>query len=592
MSHDFFYKLAEERGCQAIDAAKSIRRHAIKKNGDEQVKDDTNLLPTVETLRKPTAKSKDGVFSAGRIQNLLRCDCRGLCGVKTSRTDKQDDQQFSQQIYSDSGLLKLFALLCMTGCLFLMRSLFEEHLRDPAALTQIEHGDEPRLSKLKQDLFSPYKETVQIARREHRERHADNVDRLAKIFSECINSKLWLFRIRKISLKDRRLKFSLGSKENLPFVHESVASDPRDSRRFFKFKIAPGYCDGDAAELNVDIHQPSKTCISLTCIQDTFLFRKQIKIDHTRSRNGATVGEEEALTLSYANDMKHENIAQLLFTIRETETDCTYISLVFRWYEHDLEKILEGKASVDALIPPVEDSPPGDPLSPLDDHLWKSMLGVVDAVKNIHNMRNVNVPLTERETLICGHFDIKPANILVNSEQGQLLLADFGQAHIKKLRAGQSSALTAHPGTPNYRPPPSGSSKLHLSYDTWSLACVLLEVLLFVTFKGPSSVKAFYRERFNEDRPNNNASFWTTGNDGKPKLRPSVEHKIQQLIQRGDPDLARVAREISRMLSIDERDRPVVSKSLKVFRGEVGLDFTAITHPGQIPILRDRLQQM
>ncbi|KAI9774962.1 MAG: hypothetical protein M1840_000178 [Geoglossum simile] len=88
--------------------------------------------------------------------------------------------------------------------------------------------------------------------------------------------------------------------------------------------------------------------------------------------------------------------------------------------------------------------------SMLQHWLWQGMVDVVAALKFFHYPDNTQ-HLVQGQ-LIAAHFDLKPANILVD-EDGSLIVTDFGQTHIKGLQADGDSSLTAQVGTHAYRPP-------------------------------------------------------------------------------------------------------------------------------------------
>jgi hypothetical protein len=247
MDHAFFYSLAKKRGCTTVDAARSIKKNALKKDGQTTNVADANLLPTIETLRK-SSSGGPGVFTANKIQVLLRCKCP-LCWEKRSRTDPVSDQHLSRQIFEDAEQLKLFALLCLTGCLFMVRMLLDNNYRRLEDLRYMEHGDNTKLK----DVFKAYQDKFGSCprSRERHHQHGDISDCLMQGFSECVRGNIWLFRIRKIGFASNIINLATDSKENLPFIHESQSSEPRNSREFIKCKIAPGYYDEASEELNV-----------------------------------------------------------------------------------------------------------------------------------------------------------------------------------------------------------------------------------------------------------------------------------------------------------------------------------------------------
>ena len=97
----------------------------------------------------------------------------------------------------------------------------------------------------------------------------------------------------------------------------------------------------------------------------------------------------------------------------------------------------------------------GEHATLLDHGLWKGLLGIVDAVAAFHDYAHESRQ-TEASTFeVYGHFDIKPANILIG-DAGRFLLTDFGSA----------AAITS--GASDYAPPEldkRGTGALEWTYD-------------------------------------------------------------------------------------------------------------------------------
>lgn len=305
---------------------------------------------------------------------------------------------------------------------------------------------------------------------------------------------------------------------------------------------------------------------------------------------------EESSILSFVNDMKHENIVELLWAYLDTSrADFHYINLIFPWYEYNLKNILEGRIPPDLLSALLPEDPQQ---SVLGSGLWKAMMGVITATEMIHSPTNKNVPTRgdEELKLIGAHFDIKPANILLD-EQRKLILADFGQAQLKWHRIGQLTTLTARPGTPDYAPPPfPPGSRLTQFYDVWSTACVVLEVLTFLVLGGARAVSDFYRDRYNEERGNDRSgAFWIVGADGKPTLRRAVRDRLSELAQRSqrnNDSLKPILGQLHTMLSVDERMRPNMNEVMKGFTNEGEIDFDIFIGRGENEVMKRRLKEM
>jgi serine/threonine protein kinase len=116
---------------------------------------------------------------------------------------------------------------------------------------------------------------------------------------------------------------------------------------------------------------------------------------------------------------------------------------------------------------------------------WRQLLGIANALKKIHGFADgadsrESTGNTER---VCIHFDLKPDNILVESEDGNWIITDFGQAALTQRRRGRTTpSVDGHFGTDAYAPPEIEDLNMHFgrAYDIWSLGCIILEVTAFM----------------------------------------------------------------------------------------------------------------
>ena len=275
--------------------------------------------------------------------------------------------------------------------------------------------------------------------------------------------------------------------------------------------------------------------MELIVLQNRELFRKvyKYKTYEQDQINRVTREAEIALTLK----QQTQNIALVLFAFQREDEDFKYIELVFPRYQTDLGSLLSQSAQ------------PQD--HPLDDPLWNGMIGVFEALAVMHRA-------IDTDELNCkGHFDISLSNILQEipgeppgpgGGSGTLLLTDFGQA-----AANQA-------GADDYAPPEKSVERerpqkyLKTSYDIWSMACVLMQVLVFLT-KGDKEKKDFDMRRRNAT----NAAFWQFQDDGKITLRPEVTKRLNELERHGDQHDLRMQNIIAtlrKMLSIKQDKRP------------------------------------
>ena len=110
------------------------------------------------------------------------------------------------------------------------------------------------------------------------------------------------------------------------------------------------------------------------------------------------------------------------------------------------------------------------------DFIFRSMVSLSEALAYLHS---------KIEDRWCGHFDIKPHNILLFQEGMEWVwkVSDFGLSSLSSL---DDEGTTAEIGTDEYQPPDYHKSPVETKYgpsfDVWSLGCIFLELLMVLIY--------------------------------------------------------------------------------------------------------------
>lgn len=323
------------------------------------------------------------------------------------------------------------------------------------------------------------------------------------------------------------------------------------------------------------------------------LFRKATTF-RRRDDGIKDAAQREADVLMMVKDLKHSNIVDVLFAFEETiSPEEAITNLVFPYCEFDLRDLLYDKspAEVHKFFRSINSGG-----SLLDHGLWEAVVHVVDAANEVHNYVSKKIKLAPNERVAGGHFDIKPANIIVDTKgpTGRLLLTDFGNAMLKVCSDDQTSGREGIRATADYAGPESHSDKVKKSYDVWSLGCVLLEVLVFVLFSvtddARDKVDQFYLDRRSESSARRtDAAYWIRSDeDDSISLRQSVNARLDRLRTFPSHDrgqLVRAVGQIKDMLGTDPDSRPDLSECLDRFQGVDGVDGRVFLSEAHLPLM-------
>ena len=270
-------------------------------------------------------------------------------------------------------------------------------------------------------------------------------------------------------------------KNGMREYHDAVTGSP-DARKVMSSRCAPG------------ARADHNAVLTRLALQYCFV-RKVI-----RSTSLEAGMEDEVLRM--VSTLESDNIIKLMAMY----TCGTNIHFVFPHVAANLDGVLRG-----AYTPPGR-AGKSDPLP--ESWLWKEMVGVAAALNAIHTQIENPFPRS-RGRVIAFHFDLKPKNILV-THAGKLKITDFGQSVIQFVGEDEQPSTSYTLGDPKYMAPESWSGDgtmnpgaaaepkdimVLLNYDVWSLACIMLEVLIFwLDTASPSPLAAFDAER-NAEKP-------------------------------------------------------------------------------------------
>ena len=252
--------------------------------------------------------------------------------------------------------------------------------------------------------------------------------------------------------------------------------------------------------------------------------------------------ENEKHVLSYLRCLEHPNILELLgsFTYRNTHV------LLFPPASEDLGRFMSRSTTPKAFRS--------------DLVIFSALLGLTSAIEKVHTYTSSKLNIN----MIGCHYDLKPKNILVSGQS--FVLADFGISRLKKVT--DDSKTTFKLGHGHYLAPEcpnvADGFKRHSigrASDIWSFGCVLVELMIFVTF-GTESLEEFREQRETTDPVlsfttrvfyqgkslHNRVDAWLTKLSDEGNINRKILIRLIRDTLEGNPDFRPNAKEIKSRL--------------------------------------------
>lgn len=175
------------------------------------------------------------------------------------------------------------------------------------------------------------------------------------------------------------------------------------------------------------------------------------------------------------------------------------------------------------------------------------------------------------------HFDLKPANILINElgDSGTWLLTDFGQSTFT-FTSDQTPRARNDGGTDAYAPPEiinNRENQFSRRYDVWSLGCLVLEVAAFVIlgYDGLIGSGGLDEVRHSHDgwsRLTDSRFWYRRSENAAPEVKPSITRFMTRVSDSARDSGKRSRNFLTQILELIERMlRPAVQHRIEI--GEV-----------------------
>lgn len=211
---------------------------------------------------------------------------------------------------------------------------------------------------------------------------------------------------------------------------------------------------------------------------------KRIKIDDCERQSRRKKVQNEVTTL---RARKNPHIVPLLASFIAIVKEETWLHLLLPYAEGgDLEHWMMSD-SIPENPPSLTEGP-----SLIRDFIYESILTIVSALAYVHS---------DRDGQWTGHYDIKPANVLLFNQYGKWVwkLSDFGHSNLKLV--GTRPGKGRHIGTLDYQPPEYWNAltraEVYLSFDVFAMGCIVIQLATLIAYPqwDKNQVKAFHELR-------------------------------------------------------------------------------------------------
>lgn len=316
-------------------------------------------------------------------------------------------------------------------------------------------------------------------------------------------------------------------------MHHLVLRD----EEILPFKVERKIGEGSFAEVyEVSLPATMQACYPISR-EDVTLVKKTLHTSRMSSPKALGLLEREKECLRILGYMRHPNVVHFLASF----THLGRQHLLFPRYEMDLAKIftLTDRPGYFKNI----------------SRIYLGLQGVTSALEMVHNCSLQRYDGDKGPKRIGYHHDIRPENILVDSET--FLLADFGFACLKDENEASQTRWKA--GLGDYVGPEcldgNDLKQQHVgrALDIWSLGCLFYEVAAYIDECSEGVERFRQLRRGNAFRPNMKDGYFFTGQS----IRLSVASWASDITKSTkSPELQNLLRLAGDMLAVDPGSRP------------------------------------